>query len=206
VERESPSHEGQHLQLVGPDWAAPAAQEGASTAPRSAESLVWQGRPSIVGAAGSCLKVGVLLGVAVALAQGWAPWGWRPPARPSWLSPWFVDVRVWSACALAWCGSVALELAALRYELTPECLRVTRGILQRRTVEWPLRLIGDIAVVQAWFARPAGRADVVLYLEGLWRRCETCGTRKTLPLVLRCVKNPAWLRQTFHTLARSARG
>jgi uncharacterized membrane protein YdbT with pleckstrin-like domain len=203
---QDPSANEARLHLVGPDWAPQAAGQGERTATREEEPLLWRGRPSIVGAAGSCLKVGVLLGVAMALAHGWAPWGWRPPARPAWLSPWLIDVRVWSACAFAWCGSVALELAALRYELTPECLRVTRGVLQRRTVEWPLRLVGDIAVVQPWFARPAGRADVVLYLEGLWRRCETCGTRKTLPLVLRCVKDPAWLRQTFHALARSARG
>jgi hypothetical protein len=204
MDSESSSEGTQHLQLVRPD------REPAASAVepelRSEEEWLWRGQPSLHRAIPTALKGLVALGVAIALAHGWAPWGGEPLTRPAGLSPWFVDVRVWMVLFLVGNGINLLDLATLRYELTADRLRITRGFLRRRTLEWPLHLVRSITLAEPWFVGRPGCVDLVLHLESLLLRCDYCGTRKTSPLQIRGVKDGPWLRSKIHERASAARG
>ncbi len=128
--------------------------------PTPAEATIWEGSPS----QWLNFKPYLLCWVAflAILAGGVALWpainGEYLPLRPYALAVLGVLVLILAVIAI----KKYLDIHFIRYSVTTERLRVTRGILSRRTDDVELYRVDDTLLEQPFLLRLVGRGNVVL--------------------------------------------
>lgn len=149
------------------------------------ETLVWRGSPSQwlnFGFYFACL----LLGAAVVAA--W--WFYRDQ------SPLILAVLAVPVVMALWRG---MATACRRYEVTTQRVRMTTGVLSRKTNELELYRVRDYTVLRPFWLRMVGRGHVILQTSD----------RSTPEVVLEAVPRPEQLKDDVRTnteIVRRRRG
>ncbi len=132
------------------------------------ETIVWEGSPSQVTNLGAylvCALIAAAIAVAGALLAPQAYWLLIVPGV----------IALWKY----------LELMCFRYTVTTERVGLSRGILTKRTDSIELYRVKDTTVIEPFFLRLFGLADIVL----------SSSDRTTPLLVLHAVPNGMELRE-----------
>lgn len=148
-----------------------------NTPNESQETLVWRGTPSQwtnFGTYGFCL----ILAGAIVAAYFLAATG---PAQPLILAGLLVPA-VWALAR--W-----IATRCHRYEITSERVKITTGLLSRKTSELELYRVRDYSVVEPFWLRLVGCGDVVL----------VTSDRTTPHFVLRAVPHARELKDQIRT-------
>ncbi len=132
------------------------------------ETVVWSGNPSQVTNLGIYLVCALMAAAIVAAAVLVAPQAYWALIVP-------VVVALWKY----------LELRCFRYTVTTERVGLRRGILTKRTDSIELYRVKDTTVIEPFFLRMFGLADIVL----------TSSDRTTPLIVLHAIPNGMDLRE-----------
>ncbi len=132
------------------------------------ENIVWEGNPSQVTNLGVYLVCALITAAIVVAGVLMAP-------QAFWLLIVPATVALWKF----------LELVSFRYTVTTERVGLRRGVLTKRTDSIELYRVKDTTVVEPFFLRLFGLADIVL----------SSSDRTTPLLVLHAVPNGMGLRE-----------
>ena len=112
------------------------------------ETLVWRGTPS------QWINFGTYLFCLILAAGVGAAYYFVSPPQPLLLLVLIVPV-FWALCR--W-----IATRCQRYEITSERVKITTGLLSRRTQELELYRVRDYSIVEPFWLRLIGRGNVVL--------------------------------------------
>lgn len=144
--------------------------------PEPAETVVWQGTPSQwtnLGAYFFCLVLaaGIVFGKFTYTGQG-----------SEFILAGLVVPALWALTR--WVGT-----ATHRYQITSERIKLTTGLLSRRTTELELYRVRDYSVVEPFWLRLVGCGDIVL----------VSADRTTPQIVLHAVPHATTLKDQIRT-------
>jgi uncharacterized membrane protein YdbT with pleckstrin-like domain len=153
-----------------------------NTEAESTESLLWRGSPSQWTNFGAYLFC--LLLAAVIVATAW----YAPPEDRRWVLLALIVPALWAFAR--WVGTRRQV-----YEVTTERIKITTGVLSRRTSELELYRVRDYSVVEPFWLRLFGVGHVVLIT----------ADRTSPELELRAVPRAATLKDQIRTYTERMR-
>jgi len=144
--------------------------------PETEESLIWQGTPSQWTNFGTYLFCALLIAAIVYAKFAYTGQGSE-----------FILVAL--AVPLLWLLVRWIATRTHRYEITTERIKLTEGLLSKRTTELELYRVRDYSVVEPFWLRLVGCGNIVLL----------SADRTTPQIVLRAVPHAATLKDQIRT-------
>lgn len=151
------------------------------------ERIIFKGNPSLVAILGT-LVLSVVLFVALGLGLIYF-WKQIPEGAPRHVAFWIPLIPV-----LIFLGKW-IKLSSLSYEITNERIKVTNGILSKRTDELELYRVKDTSLVEPFFYRMFSVGNIVV----------VTGDASTPALELRALKRARDIRETLRSSVEECR-
>jgi len=153
----------------------------------SDESTVYRGNPSLLINVGAVvLSLILLIGMAIGLA-----WGWNRVNDPK-VRYIFIGLMIIPLIILffKW-----LQVKFRFYELTTQRIKITRGILSKRTDELELYRVNDVTLIEPFFLRMFGVGNIQI----------TTADASTPQLTLEGIKDARSLREELRKYIEECR-
>jgi uncharacterized membrane protein YdbT with pleckstrin-like domain len=149
------------------------------------ERTVWKGKPSQALNLRTFFLCALISLVAIFFFIGLKNWIYRPTGGIGFKQFVLWDLSIWILAPMVIAVWKWLAVRSQLYEVTTERIRVTRGVLTRRSDDLELYRVKDIILVQPFIRRLFGLGDIVL----------TTNDSSSPVLVLPAVPRAKWLRE-----------